>query len=355
MVSKRAQCLGSIALLSVATGLAVTYLAIHAPPKPQFERYGSYALDVIRKEVGLGKGRYLPATHLYEEMEKFYYLLVRIFMDLCEKPFGKGAFLLIFSMTAPAASFATTEAVKPHKHYLLGGIAVTTIFLIGQLICIGAALPIFYIPALAYVRCQRSHEVHPQRAFSAGALPVLQVMQLATGVPGLLTVLVPTNHKYFFAANTWFQFFPVAMIALSFYAMVADNKNSVSSHAVADMYRKGRISSTLLYWTGLYLMYPTLKYIAEGGRYDMPDAVKLILWDAVGIFFTLVYMVLIDMAADADPNAHAKNAQGPVTGTLKALFVSILFGPGTAMNSYLAAREDNVAPLHLAAAEAKAQ
>lgn len=352
--TSRGALLGAIAALSITTGIAVSYLAVHAPPKPQFSAYAASVLSAARREVGLTPhGRFFSSrSPMAEEAEKFYLMLVRIFQELTSTPFGKGAFLFIFSMTSPLVMFSNVEALKPQAHLLMGGIAVTIIFLTGQLICIGAALPLFYIPVVALVRALRPRDTFPQRAFNESAIPLIKLLQLAAGLPALLTVVIPPKHKHYFLVNSLFQFFPLIFVHLSGYKLVAGRSNSVSSRAVGDLYRSSRFSSTLLYWLGVYLMFPTLLHLAKGSWVPFTDAVKLILWDALGVFLSIVFLVVINLVADPAPvgitgyrNMHAG---GPhlVAATFKAAATALVFGPGTAMFNYLAKREDAVAPVH---------
>lgn len=357
--------LAALAALSIATGLFITYKAIHAPPRPQFDVYASQQLWALRKEVGLSQNsRFFNSPSPWVlEAEKTFLMLIRIFQDLTSTRFGKGAFLFIFSLTAPIVTFTKVEALKPQAHRLMGGTAVMVIFFIGQLICLGAAFPIFYIPAVALVRALRPQDVFPQRAFPYSAIVLIKLMQLLFGLPSLLTAAVPPDHKHYFLVNTLFQFFPIVFIHIPAYKLFNRNTTSVSSRAVGDLFREGRISSTILYWASLGMMYPTLLHFAQGSYVEFTDAVKLILWDALGVFLTLVYLVAIDRIADPVPagvtsrtNLHG-DGKGLFSGVSKALAISLIFGPGTAMNNYLAKREDAVAPVHPGseAVEAKTQ
>ncbi|WFC98492.1 hypothetical protein MYAM1_001220 [Malassezia yamatoensis] len=346
--------LGAIAATSIVSGLYVTYMAVHAEPKPQFYAWGQQALSALRRDLGLTpSGRFFSSkSPMIADLEKFYLFLVRIFQDLVSTPFGKGAFLFIFSMTAPLMLYANVEALKPEAHLLMGGLAVLVIFSTGQLICIGAALPIMYIPAYALVRALRPRDTFPQRAFNESAIPLLSFLQLVCGVPALLTLAVPPKHNYFFLVNTLFQFFPLLLIHLPGYKMFASRNQSVSSTAVGDLFRTGRISTTLLYWAGMFFMYPTLVHLARGSWLPLSDAVKLILWDSLGVILSMIYIVCVDLVADPVPagmtsrrNVH-NQGETLLVGTVKAVITSIIFGPGTAMNSYFAKREDAVASVH---------
>ncbi|WFD42579.1 hypothetical protein MPSI1_001225 [Malassezia psittaci] len=352
--STRNMLLGAIAATSIVSGLYVTYMAIHAEPKPQFYAWGQQAMSALRRDLGLTpSGRFFSSkSPMVAELEKYYLLIVRIFQDLTSTTFGKGAFLFIFSMTAPLMLYANVEALKPQAHLLMGGLAVLVIFSVGQLICIGAALPIMYIPAYALVRALRPRDTFPQRAFNESAIPLLSFLQLVCGLPALLTLAVPPKHKYYFLANTLFQFFPLLLIHLSGYKMFASRNRSVPSTAVGDLFRTGRFTTTLLYWTGMYFMYPTLLQMARGSWLPFSDAIKLILWDAFGVLLSMIYIVCVDLVADPVPagitsrrNVH-KQGETLLVGTIKAAITSILFGPGTAMNSYFAKREDAVASVH---------
>ncbi|PKI83714.1 hypothetical protein MVES1_002705 [Malassezia vespertilionis] len=336
-----------VALGSIATGLFVSYMAIHAPNKPQFADYFTASVDKLRSHFGfVPHERILPAHWPYaHDIEQAYMSIVRVFVDLVESRFGKGAFLLIFSMVAPCSGFATTEAVKPHRHAFMSAIAITIIFSLGQLICIGAALPIFYIPGYALVRAFRPKEVFPQRPFSASALPLLHLMPLLMGLPTLLCVFVPVDHPYYFYANSAFQFFPLALSALVVYGLFARDTPTLRSTDLAAMYRQGALASTALYWASLYLLLPTLRDLYEHKPVYINDAIQLILWDAVGVLATLVFIVLIDTIADPVPAGVVQrpNLHGCKTSRiLKTVGIASIFGPGAAMQLYFANREEAV-------------
>ncbi|WFD31296.1 hypothetical protein MSPP1_002330 [Malassezia sp. CBS 17886] len=341
-----------VSALSIVTGVAVTYGAIHMHPKPDMARYMRMSALALQKEVGWPHGNILSTHPAWEYYESRFWVLVGVFKDLFHSTFGKGAFMLIMSIMSPISGFTMVEAMKPTQHVLLGGLSVMLIFFAGQAICIGAALPIFYVPAYAAVRALRPGVVHPLPAFSASGLQLLEVLMVLVALPALLSGLIPTSHSLWVPVNIWFQVFPIVLVLVSIYGLVAPQNPPVSPTALAAVYRRGRITSSIVYYTSLILMAPTLWEHAHGRDLIMNDAIKLILMDAAGVLLTLVFVVVIDAITDPVPagsvrvNAHAKNYQGWVVGTVGAMVKSVLLGPGNVMNEYLAEREEAVAPVH---------
>lgn len=78
----------AISLASIAAGLYVSYMAIHAIPKPDFDRLGSLSVPQMRGLLQLPDLTHSePGTALYNA-EHLLYMLVLIFAELCSPVFG---------------------------------------------------------------------------------------------------------------------------------------------------------------------------------------------------------------------------------------------------------------------------
>lgn len=85
--SQRALLL-AISLVSIASGVYVSYKAIHETPKPDFDRIGSESVAQLRGFLQLPDLTHSkPGTMLYDA-EHLLLLLVAIFYELCSPLFG---------------------------------------------------------------------------------------------------------------------------------------------------------------------------------------------------------------------------------------------------------------------------
>lgn len=362
-VTRQRVLLALLSALSIYTGIKVTYYAVQAPPKTEFDRFAARTLQELRAVFGLTpQGRWVPSVHeTAEELEHFLFVLLRIFKDLVERTLGRALFMLVFSMTAPLVTYATLESVKVRAHFLMNAAIVTLILLTGQVICVGAALPIFYVPIVAFVRGSRPMAVFPEPGFAKGALNVMKYTSLVTGPSVVLSSLVPTTHFSWVYINLVFQFFPLVYLLLAVYMMVSTDYVPVSSHRVAQEYRSNGKRDAIIYWASLGLMVRVGFDYAHSGSIALSDSEILILWDMLGVALTLVYMFAIDVIADPAPtgvlrnNLHEASAGDWVAGTLNTLGSCLVWGPGATMAEYFARREDRVAAFHSGQLQHKSQ
>lgn len=78
----------AISLVSIASGIYVSYKAIHETPKPDFDRIGSESLAQLRGFLQLPDLTHSkPGTMLYDA-EHLLLLLVGIFYELCSPLLG---------------------------------------------------------------------------------------------------------------------------------------------------------------------------------------------------------------------------------------------------------------------------
>ena len=110
--------------------------------------------------------------------------------------------------------------------------------------------------------------------------------------------------------------------------------------------------SAAMYWYGMYHLLPTLGRWYRGEDLGLNDGEKLILWDNVGIFLTLIYWVVVDGIADYQlmfeqtRPLHRVPPTAWILGIIRSIFIAVLFGPGVVMDLYFAGREDAVTPVH---------
>lgn len=354
--------LALLSVLSIATGVLISYKAIFEPPKPDFERIDAMSLAQSRTALGLsGAGRLFAIDAPWAaQAERFFFVLVNIFAELCKTRTGRGGFLAMLSMSMPVMLFVCVQAIKPETHKLQRGIIVTFIFLLGQLICMGAALPLLLVPLFALVRGNHLHKVYPERAFGEHGPRVIKTIQSLLLVPSVLMVLVPTTHWSWLMLNVSFQLFPLIFLSLSAYVALVGPQTSITTSKVSILYENNAMFTMVTHWWSLYLLYPVLKACVSGGHFVLNDSERLIVWDILGMFLTVIYLIGIDVIADLNLKdesgvraLHSTSLPKWLGAIVRSFFMSLVFGPGTMMNIYLAAREDAVTPTHSASTTTK--
>lgn len=343
-----------ISVASIAFGCFISYKAIFEPPKPNFDYFSGLSLEEGRKVLGLTPhGRWLPASLEWtKDVEKFLLVLIYVFKLMCSQPVGGAGFMLILSMSMPLISFVLFQAARADTPIILRGIAVTLIFMLGQGICIGAALPIVYIPLYALYRGWDLTMVHPARAFGLSAPKVLKIIDLLSGPPAILSYVVPTTHWSWVYVNLWFQFYPLAYLLLSLHRFTEKKGELASTNKITILFESSMARSLLIYWVALYKLFPHMRAYLRGELHALNDGELLILWDALGVFVTILLVIAVDIVADLHlldergQPLHGTSFQKWVTGTLQMSLVSLLVGPGATMHIYLSLREESVTPLH---------
>ena len=351
-----------LSTVSIATGLFISYKAIHEPPKPDFERIDAMSLAQSRTALGLaGEGRWLPidAPWAYKA-EKLFFLLVHVFVDLCETRTGRGSFLAILSLAMPVMQFACVQAIKPETHTFQRGLIVTGIFLLGQLICMGASLPLLMVPLFALVRGMHLHKVCPERAFGVYGPRMIKTIQRVIFVPSVFMVLIPRTHWTWLVLNVVFQLFPLIFLSLSLYVALVGPQTSITTSKVSILYEDNAVFTMVTHWWSLYLLHPVLKALVAGQRVVLNDAERLILWDLLGVFCAVLYMIGIDIIADLNLKdeggvraLHSASLPKWLGAMVRSFVMAVIFGPGTVFCIYLASREDAVTPTHSASTTKK--
>ena len=245
------------------------------------------------------------------------------------------SFLYISSAMGPVLTFSFIEATKPGHSALIGGLVVTIVCALGQLICIGAAYPIVYIPLYALSRALTLGEVHPRPAAGPKTQSFLAIVGTLVGGITIASVVTPMDTQAWAWANICFQLFPVIVLALPIYSLVAPRETTSVSQAAA--YRSESPKTVLLYWVSLALFAMPVYNFFSGGAILINNSIVLIWWDMLGVFLTHVFIVIIDAVADGSNSVH--KGHGWFVGTLRAFVSALVFGPGYTFNAYVANRE----------------
>ncbi|KAL4398891.1 hypothetical protein ACI68E_004288 [Malassezia pachydermatis] len=355
--------LALLAVLSMATGVFISYKAIHEKPKPNFEYFSSLSLTDARTVLGLDpQSRWIPGQAAWtEKAEHFFLLLIYVFKLMGSQNVGRGGFMFIMSMSMPIMMFTMVQSIKPDTNVLLRGVAITLVYLLGQLICVGAAVPLVYLPLFIFVRAMNLSKVYPDRAFGEKAPGVIKLVNMVAGAPAILSFVIPVNHWAWMPINVVFQVFPLVFLGLSLYLFMVGPQRSVTSSKVSVLYEDNMLMSMVIYWYSLYKLVPFLRMYRRGEPIALNDGEKLILWDSLGMFLTLIYFVLVDMIADIQLKnetgkpLHSASPVKWILGTIKSTLMALVVGPGAVMDIYLAAREDTATPLHASATVRKRQ
>lgn len=101
-----------------------------------------------------------PLAHAWDEAVTFGLAIVIFFRDFLSSKLGQGLFFGILGHGLPLSLFAVVEPLKGGRtrNAFTGVLFSVLVMLIGQLICIGAALPLLFVPYYAW---QRVSEVRP--------------------------------------------------------------------------------------------------------------------------------------------------------------------------------------------------
>ena len=142
------------------------------------------------------------------------------------------------------------------------------------------------------------------------------------------------------------------MLSLSVFTTLFGRQKSVTTTKVSIFFEDDCLVSAAMYWYGMYHLLPTLGRWYRGEDLGLNDGEKLILWDNVGIFLTLIYWVVVDGIADYQlmfeqtRPLHRVPPAAWILGIIRSIFIAVLFGPGVVMDLYFAGREDAVTPVH---------
>ena len=92
---------------------------------------------------------------------------------------------------------------------------MTIVILFGQVFCLGASVPLLYIPITALVRSLDLLKTFPERPY--GKYAPLMIKQLVTClcIMAVVNVLAPMDHWTWPYINFVFQFSPLIMLSLS--------------------------------------------------------------------------------------------------------------------------------------------
>lgn len=236
----------------------------------------------------------------------------------------------------PVLTFSFIEATKPGHSALIGGLVVALVCALGQLICVGAAYPIVYIPLYALSRALTLGEVHPRPAAGPKTQGFLAIVGTLVGASTIASVVTPMDTQAWAWANICFQLFPVVVLVLPIYSLVAPRETTSVSQAAA--YRSEGFKTVLLYWISLALFAKPVYNFLSGGFILINNSIELIWWDMLGVLFTLIFIVIIDAVADGCNSVH--KGRGWIVGTLRAFGSALVFGPGYTFNAYVADREE---------------
>ncbi|WFD35988.1 hypothetical protein MCUN1_002859 [Malassezia cuniculi] len=330
----------AISALSVALGVYVSYQAIHAPPKYDFDRLGALSVSQMRGLLRLPNLTNSEPGSLVYKTEHLLYLLVLIFAELCSTLIGSASFLFISSCMGPVLTFMYVEATKPGHSFLIGGLVVVFVTALGQLICVGASVPIVYIPLYALTRALNLNEVHPRPAGGPRTKNVVKLVGTIVGASTVASVVVPLKSVAWPWANIAFQVFPIAVLILPLYSLTASRETQTIRQS--RIYHKEKFQSALIYWISLIVAAKPVYQLLNGESILINDSVKLIWWDQLGVSAVHILFVLVNAVADGCNSVHKKSCGACVSGVFGAIVSALVFGPGYTFYNYIAAREEAV-------------
>lgn len=343
-----------LSILSIATGITVHVLGVHKPKYDNLGFLGTAGTPQLKKALNLPKS--WPGTDVYEknfgEAWRFLLVLIVFFQDALRHHVGQAILFLMTCCAMPIFAFFAIEAIKDGRHRYINVGTLIFVTSLGQLIMVGAATPIFFIPLYALSRwSEPSTMVHPLPPPASWKFYASQFCSVLASATIFLTTFTPLDSAYFVTNNLLFQFFPLAYVPLLF---LPSSKTVISTAGSASAREKPRLDAALSYQLLSYLAVPLYYFGLYWGGKDLFNGLVnglqlqsagpyLLFWDFVGVLASMYFIVLVDSFTD-----EAKVLQGGqrvhdrrlllediIIGTPGAL----LFGPGWAAARYFQRRE----------------
>lgn len=143
-----------LAVLSIAVGISIHVKAIHLTPDKAMANMMKMTCDDFRKHLKLAKS--WPGTRFFDDytpgVMHYFLLLVSAFKEICVDITGRGLLLLVSTCIAPFCCFLAIESLKDGRSASMSAVTLVAVTSLGQVICIGAAMPLIMGPLYAYSR-----------------------------------------------------------------------------------------------------------------------------------------------------------------------------------------------------------
>lgn len=337
--------------LSIAFGLAIHLTAVWNSPERSVSQLLELSTRQIKSRINVSHDWPDASTSAFLEAHvqtlfRAFLIAITVFKDLLRDDTGKALFLIITAVGAPMFNFAAVESLKHGRHPLLHITTYAVAATLGQVMCIGAATPLFYVPAYAYVRWSESKKplsIHPLPSSNFANVFLAQLVGAATVATIIGTVFLPVESREWLLVNIAFQFFPLFLIPLAFASSrvkaAIDENGDVSKPrlATSESYRMMGYICLGLYYAGLYYGFQGFRR-AYAARTFNNDAQWTIFWDLIGLLGSLYLFVLIDSFADeaaikrGAQRVHARRFLPE--DILMGLPGALLLGPGWAAATY---------------------
>ena len=227
--------LGAILITSLFVSVAVNYVATTQAPfnelGPVFKLTGAQ----LRTRLGINdkqfynarqvfgpKGAHSTAGQAYDKIANLVLILIFYFKTMLKDAYGKAMLWTISGALFPVVMFTTIEPLKrvpQSKLTALFGLTVSIMTMtLGQGICVGAAMPLLFVPYYIWQRVSEARNVPTGiQPLAAPPRPVLifhGILDLILGPIATLSTIVPTTSKHWEFTNLLFQFFPFVYLPL---------------------------------------------------------------------------------------------------------------------------------------------
>lgn len=340
-----------LGVLSSIIGLGIHIKATRMSPDKSMAQLMTMSLNDFRKHLNLSKS--WPGTQFFDNYTPaafhYFLMLITVFKEICINETGRGILLLVSNCIAPFCTFLAIEGLKDGKR---AGLSITTLVLVtslGQVICIGSAMPLVMGPLYAYTRwseVKRPDYVFPSPSpsqFRVTCATIFSIAALSTFFP---TIFLPVNHQYWVMSNIAFQFFPLAWLPLVFFSTKANVISKPASASArqeprlfaAQAYRMSGYFSIFIYYMSLYYGYPGFLAAYRNGGDWKNEGHYVLFWDGIGCLVFNYLIVLIDSYVD-----EAKVSKGAKRIHFKRFLPEdvimglpgiLILGPGWAMSTY---------------------
>lgn len=363
-----------LVLTGISIGIAVHFFGLRRNPYAYQLAWAWKAnLGKLKRHLRLSSNwpkRYPQIEERSPRFLHFVLVLLLFFQDISNDHVGQSVLILMTAEILPFISFFLIESLKDGRHWSINIPILMTIALLGQVVMIGAALPILLLPLYALSRWSEVKTnpaiVHPLPSPASWKVYASLFCGGISTATIFWTAFESTSSQHWIAINLIFQVFPLAWIPLFLIpvnrqrdlAVASSQYGSAASRQIprlqaAKAYQLISFVCIPMWYFGVFWGgKPLFDEIRNGLKFKYPG-VYLLFIDSLGVAAAMYLLVMIDSYIDeakvqALGQGKAASSVGKNRVHAPRLFFQdvffgssglLLFGPGWAMARYFQRRE----------------
>lgn len=187
--------------------------------------------------------------------------------------------LVLLSTVIPMSLSQGIESLKLGRSKLVSPLVFISVGLIGQVITIGSATPLIWLPLYALARyresSQKAHPIHPAPSPPESYLNIMNALSGIVGAIVFSMLYLPNGSPNWVVSCIAFQLFPLVNLPL---ALLKPSRQELGKNeadgtvkprlAAADAYKLVSFGTIPFYWAGLYIALPGLRKAWNVGAFS---------------------------------------------------------------------------------------